>query len=661
MKVRALLCRAAGIFSAAVIFGAGVMAGYPAADLSIKADASNYYGDFLYTAYSNGIEIISYRGTKTSITYPSKIEGKDVHKVNFFFTHPESVKNVTIPASVKVINPYKSDKNNGISAINVASGNTEYSSQDGVLFNKSKSLLIYYPRYKSNKDYTIPSSVREIDYSSFASLYLENLNIPKSVKSVDYNPFKLCSSLKSINVNSGNETYRSRNGVLYSKDMKYLYVYPQAAPATEYSLPDSVERILTDSMAYCNKIQKLHIGKGLNTYSYSTDFHIVQNLKAITVSKDNKYYKAVNGVLFSANMQTLICYPTAKTGDVYNVPEGVEYVNSDALNENKYLTGISFPKTLNKVYPFIFSTMKSLKEVAFFRSDVSIDYYYPAGGKKFTVHGYSNSTAQTFADKYNMKFEKITGTVPTSVSINKTSFSIGKDETVQLVAEVKPFYAKNRAVTWSSSNTAVATVSSGKVTAKKTGIADIKVVTYNGKRAVCKATAKNAPTSVTLTKGVLTLGVGESFTIGSNVNEGAASAKRTYRTSDSSIVRMTKTEWTGVFTAVKPGVAYVTVRTYNGKEHACKVTVKPAPGSVKASKDKIYLKVGQKASVSAIIPEGTGCADRTYTLLDNGKGILKMTKTKWTGEFIAQKPGFATIRVTTYNGKYAMCYVTVSK
>ena len=53
----------------------------------------------------------------------------------------------------------------------------------------------------------------------------------------------------------------------------------------------------------------------------------------------------------------------------------------------------------------------------------------------------------------------------------------------------------------------------------------------------------------------------------------AGCATRTFRTSNSGIVKMTKTNWTGQFKAMKKGVAWVTVRTYNGKEKSCKITV----------------------------------------------------------------------------------------
>ena len=141
------------------------------------------------------------------------------------------------------------------------------------------------------------------------------------------------------------------------------------------------------------------------------------------------------------------------------------------------------------------------------------------------------------------------------------------------------------------------------------------------------------------------------------MDNGAACSKRTYRTSNSSIVKMTRTDWVGDFVGVKPGVAYVTVKTYNGKESTCKVTVKAAPKWVKLNKTAVTLKVGQTASLSAIIPDGSGCAARTFSS-SNGN-IVKMTRTNWTGSFKAVQKGTANVTVRTYNGKTASCKVTV--
>ena len=249
-----------------------------------------------------------------------------------------------------------------------------------------------------------------------------------------------------------------------------------------------------------------------------------------------------------------------------------------------------------------------------------------------------------------------------SFALSSSAMTLGKGETKKLNVYFFDPMIKNKSVKWRTSDSKVLTVDqSGNVKAVGKGTAWI-TATANGNSKLsksCKITVKNAPQKITLTKGILTIGVGESYTLGSSVNEGAACSKRTYRTSNSSIVKMTRTDWNGVFYGVKPGVAYVTVRTYNGKESTCKVTVKAAPTSVTISKKALTLRVGQTASLSCSIPSDSGCATRTFRT--SNSNIVKMTKTNWTGDFKAIAPGTAYVTVRTYNGKESSCKVTVVK
>lgn len=81
----------------------------------------------------------------------------------------------------------------------------------------------------------------------------------------------------------------------------------------------------------------------------------------------------------------------------------------------------------------------------------------------------------------------------TSVTLNKTTASLNVGETVSLTPTVAPANATDKAVSWSSSNTSVATVSNGTVTAKVAGTATI-TATAGGKTATCiiTVTDKNA-------------------------------------------------------------------------------------------------------------------------------------------------------------------------
>ena len=270
------------------------------------------------------------------------------------------------------------------------------------------------------------------------------------------------------------------------------------------------------------------------------------------------------------------------------------------------------------------------------------------------VHGsdwssYSKTSYRYSTDDY--KFSLSSGS-STSLKLNKTSVSLGKGESYKLTA--------NRSVSWRTSNSNIVTVDkNGNVKAKNTGKAWVTARTSNGVEKSCTVTVKNAPSKITTTKSALTLGVGEKFSLTSSIPNGTACSKRTWRTSNSTVVKMTRTDWQGNFIALKPGVAYVTVRSYNGKESSCKVTVKKAPSKVTISRGAMTMKVGQTATLSAVVPDGTGCATRTFRT--SNSTVVKMTKTNWTGSFKALKKGVAYVTVRTYNGKESSCKITVIK
>ena len=236
------------------------------------------------------------------------------------------------------------------------------------------------------------------------------------------------------------------------------------------------------------------------------------------------------------------------------------------------------------------------------------------------------------------------------LTISKSVLSLGKGESFRLTA--------NKSVKWRTSAPKIVTVDSkGNVKAVGIGTARVTGKATDGTEKSCKITVKKAPSKITLSKGIVTIGVGEKFSVTSSIPNGTACAKRTYRTSNSSVVKMTRTNWQGDFVGVKPGVAYVTVRSYNGKESTCKVTVKKAPTWVSISKKTLTMTVGDTATLSAGIASNAGCAKRTYRT--SNSSIVKMTKTSWTGSFKAVKPGTAYVTVRTYNGKEASCKITV--
>ncbi len=166
-------------------------------------------------------------------------------------------------------------------------------------------------------------------------------------------------------------------------------------------------------------------------------------------------------------------------------------------------------------------------------------------------------------------------TVPvTGVTLNKKSIKLAKGHTYTLKATVLPSDAQNKAVTWSSSNTKVATVSSaGKVTGKNAGTAVVTVTTKDGSfKANCKITVTIPVSRVTLNKSTVSLKKGSTYQLKAAVYPSNASNKQvTWSSSNTKAVTVSST---GKITAKSTGKAVITVKTTDGGYTAkCTVTV----------------------------------------------------------------------------------------
>ena len=102
-------------------------------------------------------------------------------------------------------------------------------------------------------------------------------------------------------------------------------------------------------------------------------------------------------------------------------------------------------------------------------------------------------------------YDSSVGVPVAGVSLSKTSAMLEAGETLKLTATVTPANATNKGVTWSSSNTAVATVAGGVVTAKAAGKATITATTDDGgKKATCTVTVYDDSDDYSVDLGTLT-------------------------------------------------------------------------------------------------------------------------------------------------------------
>ncbi len=243
------------------------------------------------------------------------------------------------------------------------------------------------------------------------------------------------------------------------------------------------------------------------------------------------------------------------------------------------------------------------------------------------------------------------------IKLNQAAVTLGKGETLTLKATVDASLS-NKTVAWSTTNSSVATVSGGTVTAKGVGTATIKAKDSNGNSAQCTVTVKAPAASVSLNATSKTMKIGETFKFISSVTDGA-SYKRTFTTSDSSVLKITETTvGTCTVRALKNGVATLTVKTFNGKSASCKVTVSTGPSSVSLNKTAVTLGINETCQLIGTVYGGT--SDLSFSTSD--KTIVKIASTTSnTCTIRGLKAGTAKLTAKTSNGKTATCTVTVKK
>ncbi len=118
----------------------------------------------------------------------------------------------------------------------------------------------------------LPESLESIGDISFDNTKMNSIFIPKNVSYIGNNPFSDCKQLTEINVDPENAVYTSVNGVLYSKDMSKLLIYPGGSMTEEFEVPESVTDIEKRGFYGCDKIKKVVLPENLSVireYSFA--------------------------------------------------------------------------------------------------------------------------------------------------------------------------------------------------------------------------------------------------------------------------------------------------------------------------------------------------------------------------------------------------------
>ena len=189
---------------------------------------------------------------------------------------------VSISSTVKIIIGNKiggSFFNGNLKKITVSKNNKKYSSKDGVLFDKKKTILYQYPPKKSTKSYTVPNSVKTIGKNAFEnSSKLKTVTMGNKVTTVGKYAFSECKALTTVKLNNV-KTIRhdafsgcvKLKKIILNKKLKKIEMraFEGCENISGYlGLPDSVTEVGEMAFYNCTNLKGVVISSKLKKFGY---------------------------------------------------------------------------------------------------------------------------------------------------------------------------------------------------------------------------------------------------------------------------------------------------------------------------------------------------------------------------------------------------------
>ena len=294
----------------------------------------------------------------TSVSLPSTLKAIRDGAFNFI----EQLKTLTIPASVETIEGGSMVFCDDLETIVIAEGNKHFVFSDQLLMSADKTkvyALIGASRAGGNVSVVVPSTVKSLEpfamygsygmasltlpeglericYSALGCNNLTSLHIPASVTTIE-EAFWLTEQLGEVTVAEGNQNYTVKNGMLLTKDLTGLVKIPPMLdsydiPETvttiygtsadllntkELVIPDGVKALGNFAFAWCEGLETLVVGSGVETWGEET-FFVCFDIKSIYLRSEN-VVSPTTEPFASAIFETATLYVPAGTKNAYEL------------------------------------------------------------------------------------------------------------------------------------------------------------------------------------------------------------------------------------------------------------------------------------------------------------------------------------------------------
>ena len=292
----------------------------------------------------------------TTLKIPARVEQYgfiyEVSECKSSFKQFPSLKRLELPATIKKVEIAEIEN---LQEVVVDKGNTEFSTEDGVLFNKQKTVLLSFPRRRDVKEYLIPDGVEQIAEEAFRGQpYIEEIVFPDSTIAIEKRAFADCRSLREVHL---------------GKNIKKIGIESFAYTAIE-------RFVLTPNARFVNQ----------HKWDGKTPFY-GSKLKAFELDGENELYTVIDGILYIKNswgLRLKFC-PPAYEGHLQIpeevkvigscscwgctgitslfIPEGVETIGDDAFSGCTKLESVDIDGHIDKLGSWCFAGCTALKEI----------------------------------------------------------------------------------------------------------------------------------------------------------------------------------------------------------------------------------------------------------------------------------------------------------
>ena len=294
------------------------------------------YGDFEYGVLDDGtVEITKYNGNAEKVDIPDKIDGKSVTEIGDYCADVgNGITKVIIPNSVISINERAFSYCYGLSVIDIEQGNKNYSSSNGVLFDKNKTKLIYYPLGKKDKNYIMPDGVKSISDWAFSNAIFTSITMPDSLIEIgDYAFYG--ASLISTKIPDGVKTIG--NGA-----------FCHCKSLTDISIPDSVTSIGEDAFKE-TKLYDSYKGDIVNYIDINgwavgvKDDYISKYVSLLTIQEETKHIADYSFKELGINTRLTV-----------NLPDSMISIGKGAFLNCYTLISVSIPASVQRIDDYAF-------------------------------------------------------------------------------------------------------------------------------------------------------------------------------------------------------------------------------------------------------------------------------------------------------------------